>query len=228
MVQKINFLDEPEANSQIDKLANFIMSEVEGEPSQSQSTVDTAIRIIKSYQDKEMLSQEWIDEHKRGYDEYPSGAPVLLVDDVEDLLVSKNELPVIPKFVAEWMEKYIEYGYDLYPALKKMENNARAWMKTYNWYKKNTLKFVNAYLTGEYKLEKEPLYRARLKIITNEFTYSYLNTQSSDSGERLKAFEIGTKYINEDFRHLSEFTEDELRVIGIWGSEQWEIEEVEE
>ena len=38
-----------------------------------------------------------------------------------------------------------------------MENNARAWMKTYNWYRKNTLKFVNAYLTGEYKLEKEPV-----------------------------------------------------------------------
>lgn len=228
MVQKINFLDEPEANSQIDKLANFIMSEVEGEPSQSQSAVDTAIRIIKSYQDKEMLSQDWIDEHKRGCDEYPSGSPVLLVDDVEDLLVLKQELPVIPKFVAEWIEKYIKYGYDLYPALKKMENHARVWMKTYKWYEKNTLKFVNAYLTREYKLEKEPLYRARLKIITNEFTDSYLNTESSDYGERLKAFEIGSKYIHEDFRHLSEFTEDELRVIGVWGSELWEIEEVEE
>ena len=142
--------------------------------------------------------------------------------------LDEPELPVIPKFVAEWIEKYIKYGYDLYSALKKMENHARVWMKTYKWYEKNTLKFVNAYLTREYKLEKEPLYRARLKIITNEFTDSYLNTESSDSGERLKAFEIGSKYIHEDFRHLSEFTEDELRVIGIWGSELWEIEEVEE
>ena len=46
-------LDEPEVNSQIDKLANFIMSEVEGEPSQSQGAVDTAIRIIKSYQNQD-------------------------------------------------------------------------------------------------------------------------------------------------------------------------------
>ena len=49
----INQLDEPEVNSQIDKLANFIMSEVEGEPSQSQGAVDTAIRIIKSYQNQD-------------------------------------------------------------------------------------------------------------------------------------------------------------------------------
>ena len=141
--------------------------------------------------------------------------------------LDEPELPVIPKFVAEWIEKYNEYGYDLYSALKKMENNARAWFKTYHWYRNNTLKFVNAYLTREYKLEKEPLYRARLKIITSEFN-SYLRTQSSDSGERLKAFEIGSKYTHEDYRHLSEFTEDELRVIDIWGSVQWEIEEVEE
>ena len=49
----LNRLDEPKVNSQIDKLANFIMSEVEGEPSQSQGAVDTAIRIIKSYQNQE-------------------------------------------------------------------------------------------------------------------------------------------------------------------------------
>ena len=49
----IDQLDEPEVSSQIDKLANFIMSEVEGEPSQSQSAVDTAIRIIKSYENQD-------------------------------------------------------------------------------------------------------------------------------------------------------------------------------
>ncbi len=32
---------------QIDKLANFIMSEIEGEPSQNEGAGDTAIRIIK-------------------------------------------------------------------------------------------------------------------------------------------------------------------------------------
>ena len=55
----LNRLDEPEVNSQIDKLANFIMSEVEGEPSQSQGAVDTAIRIIKSYQNQEKNIEKW-------------------------------------------------------------------------------------------------------------------------------------------------------------------------
>ncbi len=35
------------AEEQIDRLANFIMAEVPGEPSQSQGAVDTAIRIIR-------------------------------------------------------------------------------------------------------------------------------------------------------------------------------------
>ena len=186
------------------------------------------LHLVNQLDESEILSQEWIDEHVVYADVRGGTEEFIRVNDLQNLLVPKNELPVIPKFVAERIEKYIEYGYDLYPALKKMENDAKVCMKTYNWYKKNTLKFVNAYLTGEYKLEKEPLYRARLKIITNELIASYLCTQPSDAVDRLKGLEIGSKYINEDFRHLSEFTEDELRVIGIWGSEQWEIEEVEE
>ena len=38
--------------SQIDKLAAFIMANVEGEPSQSEGAGDTAIRIIKQLQAK--------------------------------------------------------------------------------------------------------------------------------------------------------------------------------
>ncbi len=36
-------------NKQIEKLANFIMAEVDGEPFQSEGVVDTAIRIIRKY-----------------------------------------------------------------------------------------------------------------------------------------------------------------------------------
>jgi len=35
------------ADEQIDRLARFIMEEVPGEPSQDQSAVDTAIRLIR-------------------------------------------------------------------------------------------------------------------------------------------------------------------------------------
>ena len=73
------------------------------------------------------------------------------------------EKPVIPKFVAEWIETHLEQGFDLYPALKKIEDNSRLWTKGYNWYRENTLDFTIAYLTKEYKLEEEPLYYALIK-----------------------------------------------------------------
>lgn len=53
-------------NLQIDKLANFIMAEVPGEPSLSEGAVDTAIRIIKSLQEEIVQLNEdkdhWNDE----------------------------------------------------------------------------------------------------------------------------------------------------------------------
>lgn len=79
--------------------------------------------------------------------------------------LDEPEKVVIPQFVADWIEKYIKYGYDLYPALKKMEDNSRVWEKTYDWYRKNTHKFVNAYLTGEYEVEEEQKYYVDLNMV---------------------------------------------------------------
>jgi len=39
--------------SQIERLANFIMAEVPGEPSQSEGAIDTAIRIIRQFLKKQ-------------------------------------------------------------------------------------------------------------------------------------------------------------------------------
>ena len=74
----------------------------------------------------------------------------------------KQELPVIPKYVADWITRYRE-KYDLYPALRLLENNTFVWGEIYEWYRMNTRKFVNAYLTGEYEVEEEPLYHALIK-----------------------------------------------------------------
>ena len=95
-------LDEPQTNCQIDKLANFIMSEVEGEPSQSEGAVDTAIRIIKSYQSQETLSQEWVDEHAEYY-EY-LGYEVVPVNDLQSLFMPEQKELEIK--IQELIEKY--------------------------------------------------------------------------------------------------------------------------
>ena len=74
----------------------------------------------------------------------------------------KRELPVVPKYVADWITRYSE-KYDLYPALRFLENNTFVWGEIYEWYRMNNRKFVNAYLTGEYEVEEEPLYHALIK-----------------------------------------------------------------
>ena len=71
-----------------------------------------------------------------------------------------GELPVVPKYVAEWIIRHRDI-FDLYPALRLLTNNTLVWREIYEWYRMNTHKFVNAYLTGEY--EEEPLYHALIK-----------------------------------------------------------------
>lgn len=140
--------------------------------------------------------------------------------------------PVIPQFVADWYERHkdnlekqlqgIAYNLDKYGEMPEV-NDMDKWINETEC-PLQTL----ASLKFGYDVEEEPLYRARLKVITDEFIASYLRTQSSDAEDRLKALEIGSKYIHEDYRHLSEFTEDELKRLDVWGSEQWEVEELEE
>ena len=72
------------------------------------------------------------------------------------------EKPVIPKFVADWIVSHRD-TYDLYPALRTLEYNTSTWEQVYKWYRENTHEFVNAYLTGEYEVEEEPLYHALIK-----------------------------------------------------------------
>ena len=162
----------------------------------------------------------------------------------------QTEKVEVPQFVFDWIEgnkqfeeKWNDYSkedamndtihftiYGLfadYPATNSHVELRKPVLKWLSVDRGNYFKLVNAVQYG-YEVEEEPLYRARLKVITDEFIASYLRTQSSDVGDRLKALEIGSKYIHEDYRHLSEFTEDELKRLNVWGSNQWEVEEVEE
>ena len=80
-----------------------------------------------------------------------------IINEVDEPEVLSQELPVIPKYVADWITRYRE-KYDLYPALRLLENNTFVWGEIYEWYRMNTRKFVNAYLTGEYEVEEEQKY----------------------------------------------------------------------
>ena len=91
-----------------------------------------------------------------------TGDLTYLINQLDEPESLSQELPVIPKYVAEWITKHRD-TFDLYPMLKRLEKNSSTWERTYKWYRENTHTFVNAFLAGEYEVEEEPLYYALVK-----------------------------------------------------------------
>lgn len=110
-----------------------------------------------------VLSQEFINE--KAVEVYADIADaevhvVFRMRDLQNLLVPKQELPVIPKFVAEWIEEHkdkygrniLEIGYDFY---KSDLNN----FDVDDWVQYNTEAFARAWLDGfTVEEEREPKY----------------------------------------------------------------------
>lgn len=113
-------------------------------------------------------------------------------------LVPKQKLPVIPEYVAEWIEDYIAKGFDLYRTLNVLESGASNLVKIYRWYRNNTLEFTTAYLTKEYKVD-EIRYHVRVP-------YSKLHYYFIDNGCTGAAELFGIDENHNDF----ELTEDEI------------------
>lgn len=140
------------------------------EPNRVERWLDVQYQTLRSVAQKldqldelEVLSYEWIDSNSVNASSDGVTEEYVHVDDLKNLVIPKQELPVVPKFIAEWIETHLEQGFDLYPVLKKLEDNSRLWTEGYNWYRENTLDFTIAYLTKEYKVEEEPLYYALIK-----------------------------------------------------------------
>lgn len=96
-------------------------------------------------------------------------------DKLEEL---SKELPVIPEYVAE----YLEFAKSDVPLKRVMEiANTRdewpKWRKEYDWISANDETFARAWLDG-YEVEEEPLYRALIKgheLIDSAKSYWYFN-----------------------------------------------------
>lgn len=132
----------------------------------------------------EVLSLDWIDDNKKDSGVHYIGYYVP-IGRLHDLLVPNQELPVIPNYVAKWISVHHE-RFDLYPALKRLENNALSWEDVYDWYRKNTRKFVNAYLTEKHKVEEEQKYYVLLgnQPHDDNWTYALTNSGSIDFFEK--------------------------------------------
>ena len=66
------------------------------------SGIRTAMNLTEKLDKQEVLSPNWIDKHSNG----TSRSQYVWVDDLKELLVSKQEEPVIPQFAADYIEKW--------------------------------------------------------------------------------------------------------------------------
>ena len=114
----------------------------------------------------EVLSQEWIDENSFEADNWNE---VVHVDKLQNLLVPKQELPVIPKFVAEWIEESKPYlslrvAFEYIAQGKKDSHDDEQlafWVE-----EGNSETFARAWLTyPNIEVEKEKKYRVKDKNV---------------------------------------------------------------
>ena len=179
---------------------------------------------LNQLDEPEVLSQEWLDENKSSWTKLKIDGYYIPVEKLQNLLVPKQEVSMIPNYVAKWISRHHEQ-FDLYPALKRLENNMSSWENVYEWYRENTRNFVNAYLTGEYEIEQEPKYYAKIKghenIASNDKYWNY-NTDMEELS--VGDSEVHPNVISE---YMLKATKDEWANLGI-NDDNAEFELVEE
>ena len=143
-----------------------------------------------------------------------------LVDIINQI---EPEKPVIPQFVAEWIEVCKEHlTTSLYTAMNPnfMKENSQSF-DFILWIKKTSNQdiFARAWLDG-YEVDKEKRYTARLKVVTIKES-GYLNRHNKNGSITIDtSFTAGGQY-------QVYFTRSELEDLGIWNNPAFEIEEVE-
>lgn len=133
------------------------------------SYVDSAVSVMSIYDlidqldEPEVLSQEWIDNNSINASSDGVTEEYVHVDDLEKLIIPKQELPVIPQFVADYLEKAKEEidllrVFEIANGLDELE----VWRKEYNWIRLYHLDFAKAWLSG-YEVEEEQKYNVKIK-----------------------------------------------------------------
>lgn len=123
------------------------------------------------------------------------------------------EKPIVPQFIADWLETmYLRKG-DKYPVLGLVFGRGSVIDEpVYNWVVDNKDTFVLAILYG-YEVEQEPLYYAKIKGWEDEYFYGFGEKFRTPKVTRPCAFrltkevwndELGINDINADFEKVEE------------------------
>lgn len=177
---------------------------------------------INQLDEPEVLSQQWIDENIVYADVKGNTEAFLNERSVRNLLVPKQELPLIPKFVAEWYESegkrsswwnwFYKWGRD--ERRSDLETKTIGWMQDYN-----EEKFVDMFRCG-YEVEEEPLYYAKIKGWEHVGTSSYYFGYDEDNDS------LEVTYLKSNYRFAFSLTKKHWNKLGI-NSTNADFEEVE-
>lgn len=209
----------------IDKLpTTYSGSYIEG----SRDAYHLALQDINQLDEPETLSQEWIDENKRQWTNLQGTKDYIKVDKLKNLLVPKQELPVIPKFVAD----YLDFAKSIGPLIRVLElantrNEWSKWKEEYDWISANDETFTRAWLDG-FTVEEEQKYYALIKgyenIGSDDKYWNYCITDES--------LDIGDNKVHADVlaEYVLSATKDEWENLGINddNADFVEVEELEE
>lgn len=165
--------------------------------------VDELFNLINQLDEPEVLSEDWIDDNKKMY--LINAMHAVPVNKLQNLLVPKQELPVIPQFVAEWIDfkKKSEISYDnIFQAIDELYKSRTS--RAHSWVLKtdeNKDAFARAWLDG-YTVEEEQKY------------YVYLGDgQYLVSEDKLKEPYVRIRHEEDSgfANHILTFTEQEIK-----------------
>ena len=130
-----------------------------------------AITEIEKLDEPEVLAQEWIDSNSVNASSDGVTEEYVHVDDLENLIIPKQELPVIPNYVADYIEKAkkeidLLRVFEIANGLDELD----MWRKEYNWIRLYHLDFARAWLDG-YEIKKEELYH--IKFSENQYAQRF-------------------------------------------------------
>ena len=143
------------------EIKELMTEESQNYPHDEMVEKEMVLGILNQLDEPEVLSQDWIDENS-SYASFDGIAEEYIhVDDLKELLVPKQELPVIPSYVAEYLE-FAKSDVSLMRVLEKASRRDEMlflkWEKEYAWISTNDETFARAWLDGYTVAEEQKYY----------------------------------------------------------------------
>ncbi|WP_142976477.1 DUF1642 domain-containing protein [Enterococcus faecium] len=188
----------------IDELAKYVKSyeNVMDEHGQGRYVAyEVSLKLVKRLNESKITDEQaW----NKVAEAYPESAQSLrnTLDNAVFGKTGEHQKPVVPKFVAEWIEYAKKKGDSLAISFKPWNLYGVEYSKADRWIEDNQETFARAWIDG-YEVEKEPLYSV---IIAGD----YLVKEISCSNE-VKL--ISTAYLPQYLAHHYQLTEKQIKAI---------------